>query len=183
MDNYANLSTDLNSNPTGFTNNWLEARHNSNLFVGNYSDYSTSVQFDSTKGYQDIVSRRIERSPTSDMFFNVKNMKHLKWLICNQVYQQSGGKYNISPESQSDEVLLTVMMSIFLEHAHYTGDLNRQVAELNYQIMVDMVPRVLQNIAKNLTYQRDVQQPMPGDRPINMSSAGTKSTFNTKSFM
>jgi hypothetical protein len=183
MDLYADANFS-NSNPTGFTNNWLESRNNSNLFMGNYTDYNiTSGTSLNTTGYKDIISKRIERSDTSDMFFDQKNVKHLKWLICNRVYQQSGGKYKLTVESQSDEVILTVMMSIFMDHAHYTGPVDKQVAELNYMVMVDMVPRVIQNINLMLSYQRDAQQPLPMTRPMNMSSAGTRSNFNTKSFV
>lgn len=182
MDNYAEANFS-HSNPTGFTNNWLEERNNNNLFKGNYTDFSISNTGGTAKGYTEIISKRFERSDTSDMFFAPKNVKHLKWLICNKVYQQSGGKYNLTVESQSDEVILTVMMSIFLENVHYTGSTFSQVAELNYMVMVDMVPRVIQNINLMLTYQRDTQQPLPMARPVNMSSAGTKSNFNTKSFL
>ena len=184
MDSYADANFS-NSNPTGFTNTWLESRNNSNLFVGNYADYSITPTIDKmpATGYKDIINKKVERSPTSDMFFAEKNIKHLKWLICNRVYQQSGGKYKLTVESQSDEVLITVMMSIFIENAHYTGPLDKQVAELNYMVMVDMVPRVIQNINLMLSYQRDSQQPLPMSRPVNLSSAGTRSNFNTKSFI
>jgi hypothetical protein len=75
------------------------------------------------------------------------------------------------------------MQSIFLEHAHYTGPVDRQVAELNYLVLIDMVPRVIQAAQLFLSYQRDAQQPLPMDRPSNMSMSGTRSTFNNKSFI
>jgi hypothetical protein len=182
MDNYAEANFS-HSNPTGFTNKWLEERNNSNLFKGNYADFSISSDGGTAKGYTEIISKRFERSPTSDMFFAPLNVKHLKWLICKKVHEQSDKKYNLTVESQSDEVLLTVMMSIFLENVHYTGTTANQVAELNYMVMVDMVPRVIQSINLMLSYQRDSQQPLPMARPTNMSSAGTRSNFNTKSFL
>jgi hypothetical protein len=183
MDNYANINDIGTANPSGFTNNWLAARDNRNLFNGNYRDFDTLLSGGTSNGFRDILNKRIERSPTSDMFFAPLNIKHMKWLICNRVYQESGGKYQLSPESQSEEVLLTVMQSIFLENAHYTGPVERQVSELNYLVLVDMVPRVIQNAQLYLTYQRDAQQPLPMDRPVNMSSAGTKSNYNNKSFL
>jgi hypothetical protein len=183
MDNYANINDVGTANPSGFTNNWLEARDNRNLFNGNYRDFDTTSLGGTSKAFRDVLNKRIERSETSDMFFGDLNVKHLKWLICKRVHQESGGKYQLTPESQSDEVLLTVMQSIFLENAHYTGPVTTQVAELNYLILIDMVPRVIQNAQLYLTYQRDAQQPLPLDRSVNMSSAGTKSVYNSKTFL
>jgi hypothetical protein len=54
---------------------------------------------------------------------------------------------------------------------------------LNYLVLIDMAPRVIQRAQLMLAYQRDAQQPLPLDRPVNLSMAGTKSVFNTKSFM
>jgi hypothetical protein len=183
MDNYASVDDIGTANPTGFTNNWLTARDNSKLFTGTYRDFDTTVKGGMSNGFRDILNKRIERSETSDKFFSPLNIKHLKWLICKKVGQESNGKYQLSPESQSEESLLTVMQSVFLEHAHYTGPVDRQVAELNYLILVDMVPRVIQNAQLFLAYQRDAQQPLPMDRPVNISMAGTKSGYNTKSFL
>ena len=183
MDNYASINDIGTANPSGFTNNWLQARDNRNLFNGNYRDFQTVSNEGMSNGFRDVLNKRVERSETSDKFFSNLNVKHLKWLICKRVNQESGGKYQLSPESQSEEVLLTVMQSIFLENAHYTGPVDRQVAELNYLILVDMVPRVIQHAQLYLTYQRDAQQPLPMDRPTDMSSAGTKSVYNTKTFL
>ncbi len=185
MDNYAGIHDIGTANPSGFTNNWLEARDNRNLFNNNYRDFDTSAKGGMSNGYSNVVNRlaNIERSEISDKFFSPLNVKHMKWLICKKVSQESGGKYNLTPESQSDEALLMVMQSIFLDNAHYTGPVNQQLAELNYLVLIDMAPRVIQNAQLFLTYQRDAQQPLPMDRPVNISMAGTKSVYNTKSFL
>jgi hypothetical protein len=183
MDNYASIYDIGAANPSGFTNNWLTARDNRNLFNGNYRDFDTTSKGGMSNGFRDILNKRIERSETSDKFFSPLNVKHLKWLICKKVKEESVGKYDLTPESQSEESLLTVMQSIFLEHAHYTGPVDRQVAELNYLVLIDMVPRVIQAAQLFLSYQRDAQQPLPMDRPSNMSMSGTRSTFNNKSFI
>jgi hypothetical protein len=185
MDNYASIHDVGTANTSGFTNNWLEARDNRNLFNNNYRDFDTSSKGGMSNGYSNVVNRlaNIERSEISDKFFSPLNVNHMKWLICKKVSQESAGKYNLTPESQSDEALLMVMQSIFLDNAHYTGPLNQQLAELNYLVLIDMAPRVIQNAQLFLTYQRDAQQPLPMDRPVNISMAGTKSVYNTKSFL
>ena len=182
--NYSFLGTP--TDPTGFTNNWLESRKETHFFSQNYSDFPlygeprqgpnqyTEVYNDI---YRDIVKTEVERNPVSDFFFSHRNMKHLKWLICETVRKQSEGAYNITPEAQSDNALLEVMRSIYLNYAkNWPDKIKEQVAELNYMVIVDMVPRTISAILLHLSYQRDhSQQPLPLDRPQNMSSAGTKS--------
>lgn len=186
-DNFAYINRD--NNPTGFTNNWLEKRSDKHLFDSNYGDFAlydehrtgrnvyTNVYNNS---YRDIIKTMIERSPVSDMFFAHVNMKHLKKLICNTVRDKSEGKYLISPEAQSDNDLLLVMRSIYLNHAkHQPYNIKEQVAELNYQVLLDLAPRVLSNAQQHLTYIRDhSQQPLIMDRAQNVSNAGTRSNMS-----
>ena len=170
----------------GFTNNWLTARHNDNLFVERYPDFplydeprqNTQVYSTTDNGtYRDILKGIMERSPVSDMFFSKKNLDHLKMLICKQVYNQSSGKYNLSPHAQSDNELLTIMRAIYLEQAkHLPTGFREQVGELNLKVLIEVVPRVMSKVQQELSYQRDHgSQPLPLPLPIHMSSAGTRS--------
>lgn len=188
-DNYAYIGAD--NNPTGFTNNWLEARKPTHYFDQTYTDFAFYEEHRQPAGgavhgnydtpynnsYRDIVKTMVERSPVSDKFFSHRNMKHLKMLICRSIYQQSGGKYNPAPEAQSDNELLLVMRSIYLNNARHLPDkINEQVAELNFQVIIDMVPRAISNAQQQLAFIRDsTQQPLPMDRPQCLSSAGTRS--------
>jgi hypothetical protein len=188
-DNYAYIGAD--NNPTGFTNNWLESRKATHFFDQAYSDFALYEEHRKPVGpgvhgnydtpynnsYRDIIKNVVERNPVSDMFFSHKNTKHLKMLICRSIYQQSGGKYNLKPEAQSDNELLLVMRSIYLNHARHLPDkIREQVAELNFQVMIDMVPRAISNAQQQLSYIRDsTQQPLSMDRPQYMASAGTRS--------
>ena len=174
-----------NNNPTGFTNNWLESRKNTHLFTEHYTDFALYDENrlgqnvysnnDNTM-YRDIIKTMIERSPVSDMFFSHVNMNHVKNVICKTVYKRSGGKYSVTPEAQSDNDLLIVMRSIYLNHAkHLDNQIKEQVAELNYQVIIDLVPRVISNAQQHLTYIRDhSQQTLVMDRPHCVSSAGTR---------
>ena len=182
-----------NNNPSGFTNNWLEARNNVHFFDQKYTDFALydehrsganpySNSYNNT--YRDILKAQITRNPVSDMFFSHVNMKHLKKLICKRVYQESNGKYKLSEEAQSDNDLLTIMRSIYLDHAkHLPDQIREQVGELNYHVMIDLVPRVMKNAQQHLSYIRDhSQQPLPMDRPTYVASAGTRtnSSVTTK---
>lgn len=198
MDKYAYLGE--NHNATGFTNNFLESRKGVHFFEQSYRDFATyaehqtagpeatgpgpqvySTPFNNT--YRDILKTQVERDAVSDMFLSHKNMQHLKRLICDTVYKQSGGLYRITPEAQSDNALLEVMSSIYMSHSKHLPDkIVEQVAELNYLVILDLVPRTLSNIQMNLSYQRDhSQQPLPMDRPQYMSSTGAKSNRSVTS--
>lgn len=193
-ENYAYVNAD--NNATGFTNNWLEARQSTHYFDQNYADFALydehrasgsgsenvySNPYNNT--YRDMIKTMVERTPLSDLFFSHKNMKHLKMLVCKRVYQQSGGKYNISADAQSDNELLLIMRSIFLNHAkHLPEKIREQTADLNYQVLLDLVPRVIQNAQQHLSFVRDhSQQPLPMDRSQNVSSAGTLSNRSVTS--
>lgn len=188
-DNYAYIGA--YNNPTGFTNNWLESRKATHFFDQAYPDFALYEEHRKPVGpnvqgnydtfynnsHRDIIKTLVERNPVSDMFFSHQNMKHLKKLICHSIYQKSGGKYNPSPEAQSDNELLVVMRSIYLTHARHLPDqIREQVAELNFQVMIDMVPRAISQAQLQLAYIRDsTQQPLHMDRPQYVSSAGTRS--------
>jgi hypothetical protein len=183
-DNFAYINA--NNEPSGFTNNWLESRDNVHLFDQNYGDFALYDEHRSgsnvytgvdNTSHRDILKAMVERSPVSDMYFSHDNMKHLKKVICDTVYQRSGGKYQITPEAQSDNDLLTIMRYMYLEHAkHLPEQIKEQVSELNYQVIIDLVPRVISNAQQHLSYIRDhSQQPLVMDRAQSVSSAGTRS--------
>jgi hypothetical protein len=180
---YAHLGED--HNPTGFTNNWLESRKNVHLFDQNYKDFALYNEHQAPAAvnntYRDILKTVVERDAVSDMFFSHKNLQFLKHFICDNIYKKSGGLYRITPEAQSDNSLLEVMRSIYLEYSkHLPDQIKEQVAELNYLVATDMIPRTISSIQLNLAYQRDQsQQPLPMDRPQYVSSTGTKSNKST----
>ena len=181
-----------NNNHTGFTNNWLESRKNTHFFEQNYNDFAL---YDEHRGganvysgvinnsYRDVLKTVTERDTVSDMYFSQRNIQHLKKLICDTITKQSGGKYRLTPEAQSDSALLEVMSDVYQGNAKHLPDkFSEQVSELNYQIVLYMVPKVMNAVQLNLAYQRDhSQQPLFLDRPQNLSSAGTKSNKSVTS--
>ena len=175
-------------NPTGFTNNWLSSRHNDKLFSTRYADFplydeprkDQSKVFSRAENntYRDILKTIQVRSPLSDMFFSRANIDHLKHLFCRKIYTDSGGKYKLTPESQSDNEILIVMRAIFLQHSKNIMDPDKllsQVGELNLKVLLDIIPDSLARVQQELTYQRDHgSQPMPLAHPEHVSSAGTR---------
>jgi len=184
QDSYSYLGQ--NTNPTGFTNNWLASRDRSQFFTQNYNDFQLYEQQNNVpaKYYRDILKTSQERDDVSDMFFSEINIKHLKKLVCDIVYKQSKGLYSLTSEAQSTDQLVLIMRSIYLDNAKHLPDkIKEQVAELNYAVTLDLVPRVMSNVLQELSYRRDQsQQPLVMDRPQWMSNAGTK-TLNGREFI
>lgn len=172
--NYAYLNQDA---PTGFTNNWLAERHSDKLFSTRYADFplydQDNSQGDST--YRDILKTIQVRTPVSDFFFSIRNVNHIKYLLAKLIRDRHG--YSISPEAQSTNEILIVMRSIFLQNAlHLPDKIKEQVAQLNFDVINDIFPRMVSKIQMQLTYQRDQgSQPLPMERAVNVSSAGTRS--------
>ena len=178
------LLEDAGQEPSGFTNNWLNSRHNDKLFSVHYPDYKLYQQdTEDDTNYKTILGTIQERSSLNDAFFGRNNMNHLKKLIADQVYKKSG--YSISAHAQSDNELLIIMRSIFLQYArHLPDDIKGQVAELNLKVLLDVVPRIISKVKMELTYQRDHgSQPLPIQLPVNVSNAGTKTGRSFDSFI
>ena len=188
-DNFAYLDQPVNST-SGFTNKWLVSRHSDQLFTERYPDHSLFADTDVTKTedtsgyYRDILKTIRERTPNSDFFFSQKNINHLKKLLCERVSKCfnniHGTNIYLCPQSQSTSELLTVMRSIYLTNATNSNggktlDLN-EISGLNKDVYDYLFQRFYTNVLMELTYQRDAgQMPMPMERSINISSAGTKS--------
>ena len=166
---------------SSYTNNWLNERNNDKLFDESYPDYQLyteqNTNTDPDNMYKTILSTIQQRSNVSDMFFSDKNVRNLKELLVKDVFDKSN--YSISASAQSTTELLIVMRSIFLQYAkHLPDETEKQVAELNYKVLLDVVPRIISKIKMELTYQRDrSSQPIPNALPVDMSITGTK-TYN-----
>jgi hypothetical protein len=173
-----------NEEPSSFTNNWLAGRSNNLLFSTHYADYKLYQEKEGTDtNYKTILGTIQERSPLNDAFFSKNNMNHVKKLLAEQVYKQSG--YSISAHSQSDNELLIIMRAIFLQYArNLPEDVRGQIAELNLKLLTEIVPKVVSKVKMELTYQRDHgSQPLPNLHPVNVSNAGTKTNRGYDSFI
>jgi hypothetical protein len=158
-----------------YPNRFLTERDNPNLFTEKYRDYQMIKEDPKTNHIaDDILGNILERTPLSDSFFSKKNIDHLQCLIIRLVRERSDGKWNIS--RQSDNELITVMRSLYLQYAqHLPFDLKGQLVELNRQVIIDVVPRVMTGVEQHLGYIRDQGSNLnPLPRGEYASSAGTK---------
>lgn len=152
-------------------------------------DYCDS-SFETTPGH-DIVSRSLEHTPVSALFFSALNIDALQKGITNSIYNKSQGRFNIG--RQSDMELKIIMRSFYFEslkngspnilHTIMTGDYTsgtddtlEQVRKLNKTVLDWVVPRIMTNIQQFEKYKQDVSTlPKPMDRPSFLSMSGTKS--------
>jgi hypothetical protein len=141
----------------------------------------------SSDGY-DIVSGNISDTPISALFFSKKNIDALQSGICNRVFNQTEGKYNISKQSETE--LKIIMRSFYLDSLRggvpllqdgvqpldSSVSIVSRVRKLNEKVLDWSVPRIINNIRQYERYKSDVSQlPKTMERPSFVSSAGSKS--------
>lgn len=118
------------------------------------------------------VSNIQQSTNLSDLFFSEQNINNLQNNVRYVIFKLT----NQTIHRQSDIELKIVMRSYYLQYGKNDPDnLNKQVDELNNLVLSYCVPKIQDELQQHLTYIKDVQNlPMPLERPLNMSSAGTK---------
>jgi hypothetical protein len=126
-------------------------------------------------------------TPLTRLFFSDTNIRNIQNLIKLNVYKQN--KYVI--DYQSNNELMTVMRSIFIEYSAHPPLINenmpenelklllekytKEVDRLNQIIVQEIVPKIVSQIQQYLDYLRDAsQQPYYMDKPKNESVKGQK---------
>jgi hypothetical protein len=167
-----------NASNTGLTNSWLESRHHDKFFSQHYKDYKIITENPGCdiNFANDIVKNIHETNPLAQAFFSKINIDYLQELIIQIIYKRSDCKWKIS--RQSDNELLTVMRSIYLQKAQHIPDkVLEEVGDLNKQVLLDVIPRIASMIEQHLGFQRDSGTTYdPFSRGELASNAGTKTT-------
>jgi hypothetical protein len=122
---------------------------------------------DSMKSIQDDTE-------LSQLFFSRKNIEFLHQQIINQVYHSSNKKHVIGKQNETQ--LQIIMRSIFLQHAkHLNCKIKEQISELNKQVIIFCVDKIIIEINQYLGYREDVSKnPVPLEQPKNLSNKGNK---------
>ena len=123
--------------------------------------------------YQSMIGI-YEPTLLNKLFFSRKNLNIIQNMIRYNVWLKSGKKYIIG--KQSDVEIQVVMRSIFLQHSpNLTDHITEQIKYLNTLITDWCVPRILAEVEQYVGYLNDIEKlPMPIDRPLYLSSTGTK---------
>ena len=163
--------------PDVIVNTIHHKRDSRRLYREHYPDFPhPGTTFQTVTDYADLIKTDQAYNPLMQKFFSKENIDHLQQEIIRQIYQQSQGRFRIS--RQSDDELFIVMRSVYLSAP--TDPCNRatipqQIAQLNFLVLNDVIPRIIENIHSYLGFVRDNGQAVrPIDRPIATNTAGIK---------
>ncbi len=124
----------------------------------------------------DMLRGNWDHTPLSDSFFTRKNVIIIQNEIKKEVYRVSGPKKYIIDDQDVDEIKM-IMRAMYLQYAKNNPfNIQGQINELNDLVVKWSVPRILSEIEQYNYYLNDISHlPIPLEKPLNMSSAGTKS--------
>lgn len=140
------------------------------------SPYAESTQTlnqgQQTHDIRDI--RNIDMTPLARLFFSRLNLDALQQGLQWRVFSESGGRYNIS--RQSDTELHIIMRSIYLQESrNIPHDIVGQVRVLNASVLEFCVPRILEEIRMYTQFQQDIStMPVPLPRGEIASQKGSR---------
>jgi hypothetical protein len=123
----------------------------------------------------------------TDLFFSKKNIQNIQNVLRYLVYQEMG--YII--DNQSNNELMVIMRSIFLEYSEHPMYINEQMDDetkkkilqqytqecdrLNQLVINESLPRLCSGLQQYLSYLHDASTPIrPIPPPINDSISGTR---------
>jgi hypothetical protein len=142
---------------------FLNGRVNAITQVINYSLKTTPDNL--TENNTNLISRNMNCTDVSAVFFSDNNVNILQLGIRNKVLNVSNGKYNIGKQSDID--LKIIMRSIYFQHGkNTTNNVRGQVLDLNTRVIDWCVPEILSNIQQSDKYIMDISTlPIPMDLP------------------
>lgn len=124
----------------------------------------------------DMLRGNWDHTTLSDTFFTRRNVDVIQKAIKNEVYRMSGPKRYQIDDQDVDEIKM-IMRAMYLQYAKNNEfDVEGQIKELNDLVIKWCAPRIMSEIDQYSYYLNDISHlPVPLEKPLNMSSAGTKS--------
>ena len=124
----------------------------------------------------DMLRGNWEHTPLSDSSFSRMNANKIQKEITREVYRRSGPKQYQIDDQDVDELKM-IMRGMYLQYAKNNPfNIEGQIQELNKLVVEWAVPRIISEIDQYQYYLKDISHlPVPMEKPLNMSSAGTKS--------
>lgn len=137
------------------------------LFTQDHKDDYWGRANETTKGL-------VKETYLSRIFFSPDNYRLIQKMLKYAVFNASNKKYLI--EDQNEAELTIVMRGIYTEFArHLPYDYNKQIMELNYRTVDDLVPGIITEIEAQEGYLEHIMNPRPIlDQPVNVSIKGIK---------
>jgi hypothetical protein len=152
--------------------NFLNGRVNAITNVNNYN--IKAVPEKSSENNTNIISRNINCTDVSSIFFSNSNVDLLQLGIRNKILNMTNGKYYIGKQSDID--LKIIMRSIYFQYGkNANNNINKQVLDLNTRVIDWCVPEILSNIKQSEQYKIDISTlPIPLDRSTLPSQKGLR---------
>jgi len=124
----------------------------------------------------DMLRGNWDHTALSDAFFTRKNADRIQHEIKKEVYRMSGPKQYTIDDQDVDELKM-IMRAMYLQYAKNNSfNIEGQINELNKLVIDWAAPRIMSEIDQYNYYLNDISHlPVPLEKPLNMSSAGTKS--------
>ena len=147
----------------------------------NGNTYNIKKSIENATEYQtNIISRNINCTGVSKVFFSIENINLLQRGIRNKILNETNGQFNIG--RQKDDELKIVMRSIYFQYSkNLPNNINEQVLDLNTRVIDWCVPEIISNIKQTQRYIRDIStMPVPLERSVLPSGKGLKNLDVTK---
>ena len=138
------------------------------------------IPINTNTDYLNSLTGIFERSQLSDAYFSRQNIKTIQMKLKQGVYQKSNG--NLVIDDQSEEVIVSIMRNMYLEHSkNLNTNIAQQVEELNNYVLKYCIPHVYNEAIAYLKYKEDSSKMhMPMQGPI--YSSKTNKTLEMKSW-
>jgi len=111
----------------------------------------------------------------NQLFFSEKNIDNVDKKLRYTVFNMSQGQFRLGPQNRTE--LGIAMRGVYLQYAKNLPDhITEQIRDLNELTVSLLAPKVLSNTKQYIKYLEDINESHMRviDRPVNVSSAGTK---------
>ena len=159
-------------------NNLMNGRVNAISKVDNYKLEKSILK--ATEHQTNIISRNLNCTGVSKLFFSMENINLLQSGIRNKILNDTSGEFNIN--RQSDDELKIVMRSIYYQYGkNLPENVREQVLDLNTKVIIWCVPQIISNIKQSQQYIKDIStMPIPLERSVLPSNKGMRVLEITK---
>jgi len=125
---------------------------------------------ENTSEYRQAMKGTFENTELSNSYFSVNNINTLQNTLIQEVYKQSGGRYQIG--YQDLDTLKIIMRSIFLQHSsNLKTNIAGQIHSLNSKVLKYCVPQICGEAAAYIQYKNDISTlAVPLNRPVSTYS-------------
>jgi hypothetical protein len=149
-----------------------------NLEAQNASEVSRLPGFQyqqttSSTAAADGIRGNWEANLLNETYFSPANFKIVQNKIRYAVFQETG---QIIDEQSSDDLFM-IMRAIYLTYGrNLPYNIKEQITELNDRVADWCVPKIVAEVHMYSQYLKDIDtMPVPMERPVSLSSAGTRS--------